>query len=120
MDSRQLFLELLHRLGKYSDVCVLYALLAQGYDEMEYTTSSARISLNLLGGVIAKKQVQRSLNCLGAIGLIEVRAHPHWRTCIKVNRKAVDALLRKPVRANMPGLRLESFPYLEHCAAAAA
>ena len=120
MDNQQLFLEMLHRLGKYSDACVLYALLAQGGDAMEYTTSSAKISLNLLCGEIAKKQVQRSLNCLGTDGLIEVRALPHCRTCIKVNREAVDALLRKPVRANMPGLRVEGFPYLEHCAAAAA
>ena len=120
MNSQQLFIELLHRLGKYSDACVVHALLAQGCDEMEYTTSIVKMSQNLFGGRIHRRQVQQAIARLSYEGLIEVRAQPYWRTCIKVNREAVDALLREPVRANMPGLRVESFPYLEQCAAAAA
>ena len=74
MNSQQLFIELLHRLGKYSDACVVHALLAQGCDEMEYTTSIVKMSQNLFGGRIHRRQVQQAIARLSYEGLIEVRA----------------------------------------------
>ncbi|MDO5693869.1 MAG: hypothetical protein Q4G70_15555 [Pseudomonadota bacterium] len=79
-----------------------------------------RISLDLLGGVLEKKQVQRALDRLAERGLIELRTHANYRTHIKVDRAAVEALLRTPVSDYLPGLRSTSFPFLEHIQSAEA
>ena len=119
MNSQQLFMELLHRLRGYSDASVLYALLQQNGDEKECGTSAAEISLKLGAGV-SKRQVQRSFKRLADEGLIDMRTQPNYRTCIKVRREAVDALLQRiSLSPNLPGMSTGSFPYIEHLAAAA-
>ena len=118
MNSQQLYMELLHRLRVYSDASVLHALLQQGGDEKEYKTSAAEMSQKL-GKCVPKRQVQRSLKRLADEGLIDMRTQPNYRTCIKVAREAVDALLREPINPNLPGMSTGSFPYIEHLAAAA-
>ena len=57
--------------------------------------------------------MQRSLDRLQEMGFLEVRTHANYRTHIKVDRAAVEALLRKPVSAYLPGLRDVSFPFLD-------
>ena len=120
MNNQQLFISLLHRLGKYNDACVLYALLQMRSDEEECSTSTYGLAKKVMDGGISRTHVQRAFARLEKDGLIEVRTQPNYRTCVKVRREAVDALLRKPFSENMPGMREERFPYLEHCAAAAA
>ena len=114
MDNRQLFIALLHRLRKYSDTLVLYVALEQHADEMEFKTSTTKLALDLLGGVIDRFLVQRSLKRLSDLGLVEVRTHANYRTHIKVDREAVNALLRTPVSPMLPGIRRNSFPFLDY------
>ena len=45
---------------------------------------------------------------------MEIRTHANYRTHIKVDRGAVEALLRTPVSDFLPGMREVSFPFLEH------
>lgn len=114
MTNERLLIELVHRLCKYSDAMVLYAVLEQHADIEDFKTTTTKISLDFLGAIIEKKQVQRALERLQERGLLEVRTHANYRTHIKVDREAVDALLRQPVSPYLPGLREVSFPYLEH------
>lgn len=120
MTNESLFINLIHRLGKYPEAVVLAVALEQHADEQEFKTTSVRISLDLLGGVLEKKQVQRALDRLAERGLIELRTHANYRTHIKVDRAAVEALLRTPVSDYLPGLRSTSFPFLEHIQSAEA
>ncbi|MBR5705711.1 MAG: hypothetical protein IKX21_07075 [Deltaproteobacteria bacterium] len=119
MNSQQLFMELLHRLRGYSDTTVLHALLQQRGDEKECKTSATEMASRYLNGSLSRIQVKRAFNRLASEGLIEVRTQPSYRTYIKVNRDAVDALLREPINPNLPGMSTGSFPYIEHLAAAA-
>lgn len=49
-DPQHLFVELLHRLTRYSDAIVLSALLERHGDVVEVRTSVARIALDIAGG----------------------------------------------------------------------
>ena len=113
MNAQGLFIELVHRLNRYPEAIVLAAALEQHADTEEFKTTATQLSLDLLGGVIEKKQVQRSLDRLQEMGFLEVRTHANYRTHIKVDRAAVEALLRKPVSAYLSGLRDVSFPFLD-------
>lgn len=114
MESKDLFIELLHRLHKYSDAAVLYVALQQHADVGEFKTTSTRLALDSLGGAIDRFLVQRSLKRLSDMGLVEIRVHANYRTHIKVDRDAVMALLRQPVSPFLPGLRADGFPFLDH------
>ena len=114
MNQQQLFVNLTHRLKKYSDAVVLYALLEQHADETELKTSATQIALDLAGGRIVRRQAQQAIARLTELELIRVRTHANYRTHIKVDRAAVEALLRTPVSDYLPGLRSTSFPFLEH------
>lgn len=113
MDSKQLFTELVHRLQRYDDSMVLHAVIQQQADVIELRTSATRIALDFLGNRVQKKQVQRALDRLSDMGLLQVQAHPNYRTHITVDREAVQALLRTPVSDYLPGLRNDSFPFLD-------
>ena len=114
MNTAQLFVALSHRLDKYSDALVLFALLEQHADETEFKTSATQLALDLLAGRIVRRQVQNALARLADKGLIETRVHANYRTHLKVDRGAVEALLRTPVSDFLPGMREVSFPFLEH------
>ncbi len=114
MTSQQLFIELLHRLRKYSDAVVLHAVLQQHGDEVEFKTSKTQMALDLLGGRLESKQVQRAFNRLSDLGLMDIHVHANYRTHVKVDREAVKALLRTPVSPLLPGIRTDGFPFLEH------
>lgn len=114
MTSQQLFVELLHRLRKYSDAAVLHAVLQQHGDVTEFKTSAVKLALDTLGGQIVKRQAQQALERLSRLGLLEIRVHANYRTLIKVDRDAVMALLRQPVSPFLPGLRADGFPFLDH------
>lgn len=112
--NEQLFLDLIHRLRRYPEAMVLYAALEQHADADEFKTTATQLSLDLLAGVLEKKQVQRALDRLQELGFVECRTHANYRTHIKVDRDAVTALLRTPISDYLPGLRQVSFPFLEH------
>ncbi len=114
MNNQQLFVAFVYQLGKLSDAVILHALLEQGADETEVCTSAAQMSQYMLSRCVTRQQVQRGLARLSEQGLIEVRAQPNWRTCIRVKRDAVLALLNKPLDSRLPGLREETFPFLAH------
>ncbi len=113
MDSKQLFTELVHRLQRYDDSMVLHAVIQQQADVTELRTSATRIALDFLGNRVQKKQVQRALDRLTDMGLLQVQAHANYRTHITVDREAVQALLRTPVSDYLPGLNSDSFPFLD-------
>lgn len=113
MTSSELFIEFLHRLQRYDDAAVLHAVLQEHADIKEFKTSATMISLNLLGGLVTKLQVQRSIERLKAVGLLATRAYPNYRTCISVDGDALRAFLVAPVSNNIPGLRTDSFPFLD-------
>ena len=120
MTTQQLFISLLYRLGDFAEAVILYHALSKGADKREYKTTERQLA-NELGNEIDRFRVRRALNRMSTAtgALIEVRTLPNYRTCIKVNRDAVDALLREPINPNLPGMSTGSFPYIEHLAAAA-
>ncbi|HRL52918.1 MAG TPA: hypothetical protein PLA98_02635 [Alicycliphilus sp.] len=113
MNSEQFFTALIHRLQRYDDAMVLHAVIQQQADVTELRTTATRIALDLLGHRVEKKQVQRALDRLSDLGLLQVRPHPNYRTLITVDREAVQALLRTPVSDYLPGLSSDSFPFLD-------
>ena len=114
MECKPLFIALLHRLRRYPEAMVLYAALEQHADEHEFKTTLTQMALDILGGQVDRYQVQRALGRLHEKGLVEIRTHANYRTHIKVDRGAVEALLRTPVSDFLPGMREVSFPFLEH------
>lgn len=113
MTNEQLFVHILHRLGKYSDALVLHVLLQDHGDERQVKTSAVKMALDALRGRVQRWQVQRSLERLEALGLIEVKPHPNYRTVITVNREALLEFLNKQSLSNMlPGFRANTFPFL--------
>ena len=120
MTSERLFIELVHRLGKYAEVMVLYAIVQQRADEAEFKTSASRIADDILQGQVDVKSVQRAIVSLEAKGLIRTRIHANHRTHITLNQEALSALLSEPLNPDLPGLRQETFPFLSACADAQA
>lgn len=96
MECKPLFIALLHRLRRYPEAMVLYAALEQHADEREFKTTLTQMALDILGGQVDRYQVQRALGRLHEKGLVEIRTHANYRTHIKVDRGAVEALLRTP------------------------
>lgn len=118
MDSKALFVELLHRLrkfedGKYSDAMLLHYLLRQGANEAEFKTTAVKVALDALSGCLNRWEVQRSIVRLTEMGLISTRVHANTRTHFSVNRDAVLALLARPLPRNLPGIDERSFPFLD-------
>lgn len=113
MTNQELFVAVIHRLKKYSDAVVLMALLEQHADVTEFKTSATQIALDLAGGQIVRRQAQQALARLADMGLIEIRTHANYRTHIKVDSSAVEALLRNSISEYLPGLRDVSFPFLD-------
>lgn len=117
MQNSTLFVELVHRLKKYSDAAVLNALLINGADEREYKTSAVKLALDVLLGAVGRRDVQRAFERLSDLGLIDIRVHANTRTHVTVNREAVLAFLRQPLPSRLPGLSAREFPFLEAWAA---
>jgi len=113
MTNQQLFLNLIHSLKRYDDAVVLYVCLQQSADVAEFKTTATSIAFDRLDGQIGKKQVQRSLERLSDVGLIELRVHANYRTHIRVNYEAVHVLVGQLVNSYLPGLRDEVFPFLQ-------
>lgn len=115
MTNEQLFIHILHRLGKYSDAVVLGIILHGHGDVMKVKTSAFKISADSLSGQISPKQVQRSLATLAGLGLIEVKPHPNWRTVITLNREALVEFLNQepPLSGMLPGFRNAKFPFMD-------
>lgn len=119
MKSDQLFIALIHRLKSYPDAMVLHAVLRQEADVEVYKSSSGQIATNLLGGLVQKKQVQRSLLRLAESGFLEIKVHSQYKTHVTVDREAVQALLRLPVSDYVPGVIEDTFPFLDELKAEA-
>ena len=115
MTNEQLFIHVLHRLGKYSDAMVLFAVLHEHADIRQAKTSAVKLALDALHGQVNRRQVQRSLEQLEKLGLIEVKPHKNWRTVITLNRETlVEFLNQEPVPHRMlPGFRAAPFPFLD-------
>lgn len=113
MTSQQLFIELMHRLRSYSDTVVLHSLIQQQAHLQELKISLTTFALDVLGGCLNRKSVERSLERLRDAGVLEVRVHANYRTHIKVDADAVRSLLRQPICDFLPGLRDEVFPFLQ-------
>lgn len=113
MTGRELLIALMHRLRRYDDTVILYALLQSRADQTEFRTSATRVAANSLGGLVTRLQVHRALKRLERGGYIATRVYRNHRTAISVDGDAVRALLAIPVSDLMPGIRTESFPFLE-------
>lgn len=115
MTNDQLFIHILHRLCKYSDAMVLFAIIHDHGDERQVKTSAVKMSLDALHGQINRRQAQRSLDHLEQLGLIEVKPNKNWRTVITLNRDAlIQFLNQEPKLSNMlPGFRSAPFPFLD-------
>ena len=116
MTCDRLFIELVHRLGKYAEVMVLYAVIQQRANESEFKTTASRIAEDILQGSVDVKSVQRAIHSLETKGLIRTRIHANHRTHITLIQEAMSALLREPLNPDLPGLRQETFPFLSACA----
>lgn len=117
MDSKALFVELLHRLnkyedGKYSDAMFLHYLLRQGAHEVEFKTTAVKVALDAMSGSINRRDVQRSIVRLTEMGLISTRVHANTRTHFSVHREAVLDLLARPLPRNLPGIDEREFSFL--------
>lgn len=112
MTNQQLLVNLIHSLKRYDDAVVLYVCLQQGADAAEFKTTATSIAFDRLEGQIGKKQVQRSLERLSGVGLIELRTHSNYRTHIRVNHETIHVLMGQLVNSYLPGLRDEVFPFL--------
>ena len=105
----------MHRLGKYSDAMVLFAILHDHGDERQVKTSAVKLALDALHRQVTPKQAQRALARLESLGLIEVKPHPNWRTVITLKSEALLQFLnQEPKLSNMlPGFRAVLFPFLD-------
>ena len=112
MTSKDLFVELLHRLQHYADAMVLHGMLQERADEREFESTRPRFSRRQMDGMVTEVAVRRSLDRLQARGLITVRVHANTRTHVAVNRRAVFQLLRQPTGASLPGRVDHTFPFL--------
>ncbi|MFC7411530.1 hypothetical protein [Hydrogenophaga atypica] len=115
--SQVLFVHLMHVLKKYTDVCVLMALLSDQADLKEVKTTAGEIALHKMHMKVPRLAVQRSFDRLSDLGLIDIRVHANTRTHVTVNRDAVLAFLRQPLPSRLPGLSAREFPFLEAWAA---
>ncbi|AYR19474.1 hypothetical protein [Alcaligenes faecalis] len=114
MTNEQLFVHLLHRLRKYSDALVLHVILQDHGDKRQVKTSAVKMALDSLRGQIQRWQVQRSLERLESLGLINVMPQPNYRTLVTVNEDALLAFLNQESLSNMlPGFRANTFPFLD-------
>lgn len=113
MTNGRLFLEMLHRLKRYDDACVLYQLLMQWADKKEAKLSTTMIAFDFLAGQINAQQVRRALHRLQELGLIAVRTHANYRTLVTVDRQALTLFLGTPAASGLPGLQAETFPFLD-------
>ena len=114
MNYEQLFIHLLHRLRKYSDAMVLQAILQDHGDERQVKTSAVKMALDALHGQVNRRQVQRSLESLAELGLIDVKPHANYRTVITLNREALVVFLNGAKLSGMlPGFRNAPFPFLD-------
>ncbi|UUO09440.1 hypothetical protein M6D76_10300 [Alcaligenes faecalis] len=114
MTNEQLFVHLLHRLRKYSDALVLHVILQDHGDKRQVKTSAVKMALDSLRGQIQRWQVQRSLERLESLGLINVMPQPNYRTLVTVNQEALLAFLNQEPLSNMlPGFRANTFPFLD-------
>ncbi|MCX5470208.1 hypothetical protein OSH04_00620 [Alcaligenes sp. A-TC2] len=114
MTNEQLFVHLLHRLRKYSDALVLHVILQDHGDKRQVKTSAVKMALDSLRGQIQRWQVQRSLERLESLGLINVMPQPNYRTLVTVNEEALVAFLNQESLSNMlPGFRANTFPFLD-------
>ncbi|MFP5473852.1 MAG: hypothetical protein ACLGJD_09435 [Gammaproteobacteria bacterium] len=112
-----LFRDLSHRLCDFAEAAVLLALLSNHADVTEYKTTSVKMSLDRLEGMVPRLGVQRALKRLKARGLINIRIQPNTATLVRVDREAVLALLRKPMPDHIPGNDDYHFPFLDAWAA---
>ncbi|OSZ45838.1 hypothetical protein BVZ31_00760 [Alcaligenes faecalis] len=114
MTNEQLFVHLLHRLRKYSDALVLHVILQDHGDKRQVKTSAVKMALDSLRGQIQRWQVQRSLERLESLGLINVMPQPNYRTLVTVNQEALLAFLnQEPLSGMLPGIRANTFPFLD-------
>lgn len=114
MTNEQLFVHLLHRIGKYSDALVLHTVLQDHGDKRQVKTSAVKMALDSLRGQVSPKQVQRSLKRLESVGLINVMPQPNYRTLITVNSDALLEFLNQDSLSGMlPGFRANKFPFLD-------
>ena len=114
MTNEQLFVHLLHRLRKYSDALVLHVILQDHGDKRQVKTSAVKMALDSLRGQIQRWQVQRSLERLESLGLINVMPQPNYRTLVTVNQEALLAFLnQEPLSDMLPGFRANTFPFLD-------
>ncbi len=114
MTNEQLFVHLLHRLRKYSDALVLHVILQDHGDKRQVKTSAVKMALDSLRGQIQRWQVQRSLERLESLGLINVMPQPNYRTLVTVNQEALLAFLnQEPLSGMLPGFRANTFPFLD-------
>jgi hypothetical protein len=112
MTGKDLFVELLHRLQHYSDAAVLWALLKNRADEVQFTTTAVKMAQDELTGAVKRWDVQRSIARLAQKNFIEVDIQPGTCTTVTVNRKAVLRLLRDPLPKGLPGLSRGTFSFL--------
>jgi hypothetical protein len=115
--NQVLFIHLMHVLKKYTDVCVVMALLSDLADQREVKTTAGELALRKLETHISRKEVQRSFDRLSDLGLIDIRVHANTRTHVTVNREAVLSMLRLPLPNRLPGLSARELPFLEAWAA---
>ncbi|GKS86960.1 hypothetical protein AVMA1855_22430 [Acidovorax sp. SUPP1855] len=113
MTSDRLFVELLHRLGKYSDALILHTALKEEADVTEWRAATTQVAMYNLDGRINQRQVLRSLHRLAELGLVQLRTHAKTATLITVDRDAVMELLQQPVSSQLPGMRGKDFAFLQ-------
>lgn len=113
MTSERLFVDLLHRLGKYSDALILHTALKEQADVAEWRTATTQLAAHALDGHVSQRQVLRSLHRLAELGLVELRTHAKTATLIRVDRDAVMELLQQPVSNLLPGMRGKDFAFLQ-------
>ncbi|EJC65604.1 hypothetical protein QWA_02060 [Alcaligenes faecalis subsp. faecalis NCIB 8687] len=72
------------------------------------------MALDSLRGQINRRQVQRALERLESMGLINVMPQPNYRTLVTVNSDALlEFLNQDPLSGMLPGFRANTFPFLD-------
>ncbi len=115
MSSTTLFIHLIYKMENLEDATVVHFLLAKKTHISPWRTSAREIS-SLLGSKISKLNVQRCLDRLKHMGVIETFVYPKRYTEISLSQSELIEIMKRPLPVSrdglIPGLSNEVIPLL--------
>ena len=115
MSNTTLFIHLIYKMGNLEDATVVHFLIAKRAHISPWQTSAREIS-SLLGSTISKLNVQRCLDRLKHMVVIETFVYPKRYTEISLSQSALIEIMKRPLPVSkdgcIPGLSNEAIPLL--------